>query len=116
MFVERVRHPERLRDRWEHELRVPEWGQADPEQTRLELTDKLGGGLDCKSRLSRAAGSGQRHETRAVAEESRYVGDLGGSAHEARRRTRKVRVRDRLQRREVVVAKLEERDGFVEVL
>ena len=76
----------------------------------------VGRGLDREPRLARAAGPGQRDETRAVLEPRQHLEQLVVSAHERARRTRQVRVGDRLQRREGAVAELEDRDRLGDVL
>ena len=68
-----------------------------------------GGGLDRQARLARAARAGQRHQPRPREQRLDLV-DLALAPDEARRRPGQVRVRDRLQRRERLLAELEEPD------
>ena len=91
-------------------------GEPHPEHPRPELADELGRRLDRQSRLSRAAGTGQRHEPSAVAQQSGDFTDLPLTADERTHRPRQVGVRDRLQRREALVSELEDRHRLAEIL
>ena len=113
---EPVLRPQRLRDRLGHERRVAQRRQADPEDPRLEGGHELGGGLEREPRLARAAGTREGDQARAVAKQSEQLIALARPADEGGGRSRQVRVRDRLQRREGLTAQLEERDRLVEVL
>ena len=67
---------ERLRDRLDHERRIAQRREPDPEHPRLELRHELRGRLDRQPRLPRAARTGQRHEPRAVPHQRRDLRDL----------------------------------------
>jgi hypothetical protein len=116
VLQEPVLRPERLRDLVRDQYRVAERRQADPEDARLELRNERGGGLDREPSLARAARSGQRQQPGAVLKQRRDLRDLRLPADERAGRPREIRVRDRLERREVAVPELVQRDGLVEVL
>jgi hypothetical protein len=106
---------DRLRDRRLDQIRIPERRQADPEHSVRELSDQLGGGLDREPGLARAARPTERDQP-SVAEQRGQLGHLPPPPDEARRRPRQVRVRECLQGRERLPAKLVDPHGLVEVL
>ena len=116
MLRETVLGAQRLSHRLRDEGGVAEGRQSGPEDTRLEGRYELGGGLDRKARLARAARAGQGEQAGAVLEPRRDLGQFLVSAHERADRAGQVRVRDRLQGRETLRSKLEDRDGLGEVL
>jgi hypothetical protein len=107
---------ELLRDRLQYEPGIAQGRQADPEHAGPERRHELRRRFDAQPGLARPAGPRQRHNARAVAHERQDVADLSLSPHEARRRPRQIRVRDRLQRRKRSLPELEDRDRLGEVL
>ena len=103
-------------DRLWHELRVAERGQADPVDAVPEVGHEVGGDLDCKAGLARAARPRERDQSRPVEQHRAQVVLLPGATDECGHRARQVRVRDGLERREAVGAELEDPDRLLEVL
>jgi hypothetical protein len=103
-------------DRLKHELRFPERRKIDPEDARLKLRHQLGRSLERESCLPGTARAGEGDETRAAADAHHDFGDVCLAADEGTRRSREVRVRDRLERRKLPLPELEERNRLVEVL
>jgi hypothetical protein len=83
---------ERLRDRVSDKSGVTQRGEPDPEDTSVEPGDQCRSGFD-------------RQPLRARSSAQRTAGRVG-----------RVRVRDRLQRRERAIAKLEDRERLSDVL
>ena len=86
-------------DLLEHELRIVEWRELDPEDTRAELRHELGRGLDGEAGLARAARSCEREQSRSAADPVDDGRSVAGTTHEGAGGSGQVRVRDRLQRR-----------------
>ena len=116
MLGQAVLGAQRLGDGLGDEGRVAQGGQTDPEDAVPELRHQLGRRFDCESCLPRAARAGQRHQSRTILQQLDHVCHLPLPAHERRRRPRQIRVRDRLQRREALLAQLEDPHRFREVL
>ena len=108
--------PRTRADCLKHELRFPERRETDPEDARLELRHQLGCSLECESCLPGTARAVEGDETRAAADARHDFGDVCLAADEGARRSREVRVRDRLERRKLPLPELEERNRLVEVL
>ena len=107
---------EDARDCLKYEVRFPERRETDPEDSRLELRRQLGCSLERESCLPGTARAGEGDETRAAADTRHDFGDVCLAADEGARRSREVRVRDRLERRKLPLPELEERNRLVEVL
>ena len=105
-----------LRDLLAHERRLAQRSQADPEDPRLEARHELRRGLDREPRLAGATRPGERDEPGAVPDQLDELVPFPLPADERRRGARKVRVRDRLQRRPGAAPELEEPDRPLEVL
>ena len=95
---------------------IAERGEPDPEDARLVVGDKAGGGLEGEAGLARAAGAGHGEQASPALDPGDDLGELSLSSHEGARRPREVRVGDRLQRRELSFAELEDPDGLADVL
>ena len=91
--------PERLGDRLCDKGWVAQGGEPDPEDARLVLRNECGSRLESKPGLARAAGAGKGQKPRSLLDAGEDVCELCLSADEGGRRTREVRVRDRLERR-----------------
>jgi hypothetical protein len=111
-----VPRAEDARDCLKHEVRFPERRETDPEDARLELRHQLGRSLERESCLPRTARAGEGNETCAAADTRHDFGDVCLTADEGARRSREVRVRDRLERRKLPLPELEQRNRLVEVL
>jgi hypothetical protein len=107
---------EDARDRLKHELRFPEWRETNPEDSRLELRHELSCSLERESRLPGATRAGEGDEPRAAVDARHEFGDVCLASDESARRSREIRVRDRLERWKLPLPELEERDGLVEIL
>ena len=112
---------ERLADRRHDERGVVDAAERDERDAVRELLHQLAADLEREARLAAAAGARQRHEPRVGAQEQlAHVVHLPRAADDRRRRLGQVRVRERLQRRELlreaVDGKLEELDRLLEVL
>ena len=113
---ESVPRSERLRDRLRHERGLAEGGESDPEDTRLVRRDELGRSFQSEASLPRAAWPGEREQARPSAELAHNLFPLSLATDERARGPGKVRVRDRLERREALVAELVDRDRALDVL
>src|SRR5262249_47308852 len=113
---EAVLGSQRLRDRLGDERGIAQGSEPDPEDARLVGGDEGRGGLERQTRLARAAWTGEREQTRTVAEAREHLLQLALATDEGARRTGEVRVRDRLQRREGAVAELVQGDRLRDVL
>ena len=98
---EAVLGSQRLGNRLADQRRVAQRGEADPEDTGLVLGNERRRSLDRQPRLPRAAGARQRDQARAFSIAATPPA-ARVAADERARRTREVRVRDRLQRREAL--------------
>jgi hypothetical protein len=112
---EAVLRAERLRDRPHDERRLVQRGEPDPEDAAPEIRDELGGSLDREPCLAGTAGAAESNQA-GVADDRDHLGHLPLPPDEARHRTREVRVRDRLERREGLVAELVDPHRLREVL
>ena len=113
---EAVLGAERLGDRLGDERGVAQRGEPDPEDARLVLRDECGSRLEREPGLARAPGAGQREEPRSSSIRASTSASSCLPADEGARGTREVRVRDRLERREALVAELEDGDRVLDVL
>ena len=108
--------PERLCDRLCDERRLAQRGEPDPEDAGHERRHEVGGSLEGEPGLAGTAGPAERDHASAVAEHVHDLVSLFLPPDEGGRRPRQVGVRDRLQRRKVLLPELEERDRLGEVL
>jgi hypothetical protein len=99
---------ERLGNRREDEARLVEGGQRHPEDAVGEVVDDLRGNLERQPRLAAAPGPRKRYDPAAVAEELKQLAEFSPTADELARSYREVRLVQRLQRRKLAVAELEE--------
>ena len=107
---------EGLGDRLRDERGVAQGGEPDPEDARLVLRDECGSRLEREPGLARAPRPGQRHESSSLLDQGEDRFELLLPADEGTRRAREVRVRDRLERGEALVAELEDGDRVLDVL
>ena len=113
---EAVLGADRLRDLVFDDARVADRREFHPEGPSLVVADEFCRRFDREAGLPRASRAGEGHETGPIADQGGHGCHLVLSADERAGRTRQVRVRDRLQWREVLVAELEDQDGSLEVL
>ena len=101
--------PEDLRDRRADERRLAQGGEPDPEDAvRVELGD-VGGRLRGEPGLARSARSGQRQQPSPLVREQRaHLLELALAPEEGRRRHGQIRLVERCERRELLLAELEE--------
>ena len=93
---------------------VAERRERDEEGAVREAPERVAGERDREARLADAAGAEHRQQARPL-EQLRGGGELGLPADERGRGHRQVRDRERAERREVVVAELEQPLGLGEV-
>ena len=106
---ERVLRPERLSGGRLDECGIGERSERDPPHPAVVVVRGRCGSLQREPRLAAATGPGQRHQPDVgAAQQGRNLVDLPLAAEERRRRNRKVRLVQRLQRREVFRPELEE--------
>ncbi len=110
-------HPERLRNRRNHERRIGDRGEGDVEDAVAELVDELRAHRQGEPGLSRPAGAGHGHEpdVRPAQQCSQFL-ELLAAPDQRRGCERQVRVVQALERREVVATKLEELLGLRQIL
>ena len=113
---ERVLRSERLSDRLGDQGRLAHWGKPHPEDTSLVVRNEAQGGFERQSSLAGTPGTRERKQACAVVDLREDFSELLFPADEGARRTRKVRVRNRLERRKGAISELEDRDGVIEVL
>ena len=101
--------------RREHEVRVADGRQPDPEHAVQGLADQPRRRLDGKPRLPGSPRAGQRDEPRR-AEQRLHFPDLALTPDERARGPGQIRVRDRLERWKGAAAELEERHRTLHVL
>src|SRR5207247_2231019 len=105
-------HAERLRDRLDDKRRLAQAGKTDPEDAIQVLADHVGGGLDRKPGLPRAPRSRQGDQPSAPrAKQGRDLGKLPLPSDKRRCWNRQIRVVERLQRRKIAGAELEQPTG-----
>ena len=108
---------ERLGDGREHKRRIGERGKPNEPNAVGVLLDELGRGLQAQSCLAAAAGSGEGEQADVVtSEEFENVGELALASEERCRLHRKVRLIERLQRRELGITELIDALGRLEIL
>ena len=107
---------ESLRNSLRHESRITQRRKGDPDNGVPEVRHELGRDLDREPRLPGSTCTGQRHEATTVAYEVEYLRHLALAADERAGWAREVRVRERVQRREALVAELVDRDRLRDVL
>ena len=112
---EAVFRAEGLPDRFEDKCRVTQHRKADPEHAGLELSDQLRSRLDREPRLARPARPAQRDEP-MPAHQLRHLSRLPLTPDVRGRRPRQVRIGDRLEGWEALLAELEDRHRLGEVL
>ena len=91
-------------------------GEADPEDTRLVRRDELGRSFQSEAGLPGAAWPGEREQACSIAELAHNLFPLSLATDERARWPRQVRVRDRLERREGLLAELIDGDRALDVL
>src|SRR5205823_267957 len=106
---------DRLRNLGGHESRVSERAEGNPEDTIRDRADELGRDLKREPRLARAARPGDRDEP-SIAEQLDELGHFSLAAEERARRDRKIRGVERPERRELIIAELEEAFRLGQVL
>ena len=113
----RVLRPERLSGGGQDECGISERGERDPPDAAVVVVRSRGRSLQREPRLAAATRTGQRHQpdVRAPEQGSNLV-DLPLAAEERRPRNGKVRLVQRLQRREVFRPELKEALGRTHVL
>ena len=85
----RVARTERVDERGSEQLRVADRGEADEHRAVAKLRAELLCGGEPEPRLSRAARSGECHETHVIPPQERtHRGDFQAATHERRRRRR----------------------------
>jgi hypothetical protein len=98
------------------ERRVTQGSEPHPENARRVLGDERRGSFQREPGLARAAGTREGKEPCSLPDPREHLLELCLPAHERARRTRQIRIRDRLQRRETSVPELEDRNRFAHVL
>jgi len=106
---------DRGRDHRQHELRVRERSERNPEDAVCELRCELGSHLEAEPRLAAAAGAGEGEEA-PLADQRSHLLELPLSADERRRLRRQVRRAQRAKRRERSLAELKDLFRLAEVL
>ena len=99
--------PHDLRDRRADERRLAQGGEPDPEDAVREELGDVGGRLRGEPRLARSPRSGQREQpSPLVREQGAHLLQLALAPEEGRRRHGQVRLVERGERRELLLAEL----------
>ena len=99
--------PQHLRRLLDHNRRVAEGSERNPPDAMFIAIRRVGGGLDCESRLARAARPGKSKQAHVrTAEELEYLRELSFPLDEWRRRFREVALVERPEGRELTESQL----------
>ncbi|MBM2822290.1 MAG: hypothetical protein HW413_1036 [Thermoleophilia bacterium] len=114
--LQAVLRPQHLGDGLEHELGIADSGDRNPEGPVRVLGSHCPRGFEREPGLARPARSGERDEARTVRDEGDDLAQLAFPADEGARRRGQVRYPDRPERREGLLAELEQPLEFGEIL